>query len=164
MKSGPGYGGQLAPVRIVIGIFGGVGIGRVVRLVVGFRRRHQLGLLPAIGAEIVVLRDGGLMVRAPYLNVLVFGNFQREDLCQDDEGARRGEILCSPELAWGLGLVDGDVDVVLQRVSGCQGAYRQVLFFQVAVERSLAGYGGRHVDRVGDWSVYGGAVLFVHAH
>jgi hypothetical protein len=37
-----------------------------------------------------------------------------------------------------------------------------MLFFQVAVEWSLAGYGGRHVDRVRDGRIYRGASGFMY--
>ncbi len=43
-----------------------------------------------------MLGDGGLVVRAPNLEVLVFGNFEREGFCQDEEGAGRVK-LCAPQ-------------------------------------------------------------------
>ena len=97
MESGPGYGGQLAPIRVLIGILWRGGIGRILRLGVGLRR-GSTGTPPTDTCGDHRVGDGGLTVRTPHLEILVFGNLQGEPFCQHDYGARRCKMLRSPEL------------------------------------------------------------------
>ena len=160
VEGGPGDGGKLAAVGVFVGIFGGRGLGVFGG---GFGGGHELGDFPGPGAEAIVNGDGGVVVGAPDLDVFVGGNFEGEDFGRDDVGAGRGEMVGSPELARGFGLVDGDEEIVLEGVADGEGANGDVLLFEVAVEGSFAGDGGGHVDGVGGGRVDGRAVGLVDA-
>ena len=164
MESSPRNRGQLASIRILIGILRRIRIGRIIRLAVRFRRGHQLRSFPTISAQTIALRDGGLMVWAPHLDILILGHLKRETFRQHDERAWRREMLCPPKLARSLSLIDSDVYLIFQRVAGGEGPHGHMLFLQVAVEGSLAGDCGRHIHRIGGRRVHRGAIRLMHPH
>ena len=151
MKGRPGNGGQLAPVAVFIGVFGR---GRLVGFVAGaLGSGYQLLNIPGVATETGLIVDGRLVVGAPNLNVLIRRDFKCEHFGKHHHRAWRGEMIGTPELAGCFSLVDDRVYLVLQRVAAGKGADGQVLLFEVAVKRGLAGYGCRQIHGIGNGRV-----------
>ncbi len=103
------------------------------------------------------------MVGTPDLNVLIGGDPEGEDLGENDRSAGSREVVDTPELARGLGFVDGELDIVFESVARRKRPDGKVFLLQVAVERRFTGDGGSHIDSVGGRRVDGCPVGFVYA-
>jgi hypothetical protein len=161
VEGGPGDGGKLAAVGVLVGIFGRSGLSGIVG--VGFGRGDELRDGPDVRAESVVLGDSGFVVGAPDLDIFVGRDFEGEGLVANDDGAGNGEVMRSPELGGSFGLIDGEAGFVLEGVADGERADREVLLLEIAVERGFAGDSGGHVHRVGGRRVDSGAVGLVDA-
>jgi hypothetical protein len=149
MKGRPCDRWQFAAFRIfvrIVDLFCGGGV--LLRgIALTFAGWLQLRGVPSIGTQTIVLLWCCGMVRVPDPQVDIIRDLQCECLRKHDSRIRQ-EMLRTPELPRGFGLVADSPELVLNHVSRGERANGKLLLFQIAVERSLARHRRRHLDRV----------------